>query len=279
MLHANAALAHRIERTLDASARDYISTNRRLAPEAGAAELLVAGGSAVYGGTRSPPRLSRAQAMGLDGPVTREEADAVRAFYEARRMDAHVSVCPHAHPSLLEQLVAAGFASGYFENVLCLDLRRPGAPERPAPGPVEVRRVLTDEDARRWSVAVRQGFGDALVDEEAAVASDAPVRASAHNSWFLAWSDGKVAGGAALDVRDGIALLFAASTLPSARRQGAHRALMEARLVAAREAGADLAVVITEPGSDSQRNVERAGFQVAYTSLVLHRPFGREPSP
>jgi GNAT superfamily N-acetyltransferase len=144
---------------------------------------------------------------------------------------------------------------------------------------VEVRRVRTEAEARQWSVAVRQGFGETNVDEEAAVATDAPVRASASNSWFLAWSDGKVAGGAALDVRDGVALLFAASTLPSARRQGAHRALMEARLAAAREAGADLAVVITEPGSDSQRNVERAGFQVAYTALVLHKPFVRQPSP
>jgi hypothetical protein len=38
---------------------------------------------------------------------------------------------------------------------------------------------------------------------------------------------------------------------------------------AARLAGCDLGMVITSPGSHSQRNVERLGFQVAYTKAVM----------
>ncbi len=273
MLHANATLAHRIERALDRSARGYIAAKQRLAPESGAAELLVAGGAAVSGGTRSPPRLSRAQALGLDVPVTREDVQAVRAFYEARHMAAIVSVCPFAHPSLVEQLWAAGFVPYEFDNMLALDLKRTGAPRRELRGTVEVRRVTSEAEARSWAVVVSQGFGDTNVDVEEAMAVNAPMRASASASMYLGLCDGEPAGGAALDVQDGLALLFAASTLPAARNRGVHSALMEARLTAAREAGADVAVVLTEPGSDSQRNLERVGFQVAYTSLVLRRPF------
>jgi hypothetical protein len=48
-------------------------------------------------------------------------------------------------------------------------------------------------------------------------------------------------------------------------------ALLQARLAAARRAGCDLAVVGTSPGSDSQRNIERAGFTLAYTKVIMVR--------
>ncbi|HUV89752.1 MAG TPA: hypothetical protein VMY80_08870 [Anaerolineae bacterium] len=44
---------------------------------------------------------------------------------------------------------------------------------------------------------------------------------------------------------------------------------------AAREQGCDLALVLTSPGSDSQRNVERAGFRLAYTKAVLSAAISR----
>jgi len=41
------------------------------------------------------------------------------------------------------------------------------------------------------------------------------------------------------------------------------------QLAAAREQGCDLALTITSPGSDSQRNMERMGFRLAYTKAIL----------
>jgi hypothetical protein len=49
-------------------------------------------------------------------------------------------------------------------------------------------------------------------------------------------------------------------------------ALLQARLAAARKAGCDLAVSMTGPGSDSQRNIERAGFRLAYTKASMVKP-------
>lgn len=69
----------------------------------------------------------------------------------------------------------------------------------------------------------------------------------------------------ALAIRDGVALFAGASTVPEFRRRGAQKALLESRFVYAAEQGCELAMIVTAPGSASQRNAERQGFRVAYT--------------
>ena len=51
--------------------------------------------------------------------------------------------------------------------------------------------------------------------------------------------------------------------------RGVQMALLQARLNTAREAGCDIAITLTTPGSASQRNVERAGFSLAYTRAIV----------
>ena len=48
-------------------------------------------------------------------------------------------------------------------------------------------------------------------------------------------------------------------------------ALINRRLWEAASAGCEFAVVSTMPGGGSQRNMERRGFQVAYTKIVMVR--------
>jgi predicted GNAT family acetyltransferase len=71
---------------------------------------------------------------------------------------------------------------------------------------------------------------------------------------------------------DGIAQLTGAATVPAQRRRGVQTALLTARLADAVAAGCDLAVVTTSPGSRSQHNVQRNGFDLLYTRAVLRRP-------
>jgi hypothetical protein len=53
-----------------------------------------------------------------------------------------------------------------------------------------------------------------------------------------------------------------AATLQVFRRRGIQTALLERRLIDARAAKCKLAVVTTQPGSKSQANSQRRGFQV-----------------
>jgi GNAT superfamily N-acetyltransferase len=72
---------------------------------------------------------------------------------------------------------------------------------------------------------------------------------------------------------EGVAQLCGAATLPAHRRHGVQAALLGTRLAAAARAGCDLAVVTTLPGSKSQHNVQRRGFELLYTRAVLvHQP-------
>jgi len=82
---------------------------------------------------------------------------------------------------------------------------------------------------------------------------------------FLAELNGQPIATGALTIAGDVALLAGASTVPSARRQGAQNALLEERLQYAAAHGCTVAMMVTLPGSGSQRNSERHGFRIAYT--------------
>ena len=97
---------------------------------------------------------------------------------------------------------------------------------------------------------------------------------------FLARIDGKVVGGCGgrIIAEARIAALFGTATLPEFRRRGVQSALIAQRLHEAALAGCEYAVVSTNPGSGSQRNMERRGFRLAYTKTVMMREWPDAPA-
>lgn len=72
-----------------------------------------------------------------------------------------------------------------------------------------------------------------------------------------------------LELRDDLALLRSQSTMPRFRGRGVQTEIVRQSLALAAAAGCRLAVVQTSPGTGSQRNMERAGFRIAYTKLTV----------
>src|SRR5689334_732215 len=70
---------------------------------------------------------------------------------------------------------------------------------------------------------------------------------------------------APLCIHQGVALFAGAATIPEMRRRGAQGALLRERMRYAFDRGCHLAMMVAAAGSDSQRNAERNGFQIAYT--------------
>jgi GNAT superfamily N-acetyltransferase len=143
---------------------------------------------------------------------------------------------------------------------------------------IDVRQAAHDE-IDTWVATVTAGFaspdesgagGDQPLppDGELAATLDDVFRAGGMTR-YLARVDGAVAGGAAMRIDESVALLAGAATLPEFRRRGVQRALLEARLADAARAGCELAVVVTQPGSTSQANVQRQGFHLLYARAVL----------
>jgi hypothetical protein len=87
--------------------------------------------------------------------------------------------------------------------------------------------------------------------------------------YLVSAEEAETAGGAAMTIHSGLAILFADSVVARYRRRGLHQELIVARLADARARGCDLATASTAPGSTSQRNFERMGFQVVYTKVML----------
>ncbi|MFN8493031.1 MAG: GNAT family N-acetyltransferase [Caldilineaceae bacterium] len=68
-----------------------------------------------------------------------------------------------------------------------------------------------------------------------------------------------------------IGYLAEAYTHPEHRRQGAHCALIRARLHAANEAGCTQVFAVTDSDTQSGRNLQRLGFRLAYNYLLFVR--------
>jgi len=68
-----------------------------------------------------------------------------------------------------------------------------------------------------------------------------------------------------------LAAFFSSSTRLPFRGRGIQNGLVATRLKAAASAGCTTASVLATPGSVSHRNLERAGFRVAYTRSTLQR--------
>ena len=85
---------------------------------------------------------------------------------------------------------------------------------------------------------------------------------------YAALHDGVMAGGASLHLAEGVAQLTGAATAPTHRPTGHpdRAALSPARRCGA---GCDIAAVTTQPGSKSQHNVQRQGFDLLYARAIL----------
>jgi hypothetical protein len=227
-----------------------------------AAVLEVAGGFAIFVGIGSP--LTHAVGLGMRGPVRANEVDRLEEFYRTRGASVTVDLCPLADVSLVEALSQRGYRLTEFNNVLVRPL--PGTEIGPSGAPV---RSANDGEEQLWAYTVGRGFleKDTLTPEEMDVG-----RAIWHmpgSLRYIALSGEQPAAAAAMAMHGGLAALFADSTVMGFRGAGLHAALIRERLRAAARAGCDLATAATLPGSVSQRNYERNGFQVAYTKAIL----------
>jgi len=263
-------LSKRIEHAEAQSAVDAAETFERLRPGSGAAAEKIAGGYAVFCGANSP--VTQAVGLGLDGTVSEQEFERLEEFYRSRKETVRVETSPLADMSLIELFGKRGYRVTEFTNVMARPVEgNEKWPEAP-PGVVVERAGPSQIDL--WTLTVSQGFAEHFPVTEELLEVMRMFGQGPSAECFLARVDGKVAGGATVAIRDGVAGLFGASTLPAFRNRGVQTALLHARLQRAAEAGCDLAVSLARPGSNSQRNIVRQGFVVLYTRVKFERAWG-----
>jgi GNAT superfamily N-acetyltransferase len=268
-LFCDTSLAERIERVeAQLIAKASEAARRRSAGTAGFS-IPIAGGVASFAEEGSP--FNKVAGIGFGGvPDPAALAEIERAF----------SVCGApvqmelADPMIGALLTERGYQLVSFENVLGLALS--GEPERDTPPGIEVRPSGKDEfaswlDVQIEGVAHPDTQGVPWHEEFPREVIERAERdfAAAGVMRYAALHDGVMAGGASFHLAEGVAQLTGAATAPAHRRRGIQTALLSARLADAAAAGCDIAVVTTQPGSKSQQNVQRQGFDLLYTRAIL----------
>ena len=269
----NLELARRIELAEARAAVDCAEALERLRPGSDGAVERVAGGFAVYCGANSP--ITQAVALGLDGAVSEEEFDRLEAFYRSRNEAVRVETCPLADASLIEHFGRRGYRVTEFSNVMALPMFG-SDPSNALPDPpvgVTIEKIAR-EQVDLWTLTVAQGFAENFPVTQEILDVMKMFAYGSNVECYLARVDGAVAGGATLAIREGVAGLFGASTLPAFRNRGVQTALLQTRLARAATVGCDLAVCLAQPGSASQRNVTRQHFSTLYTRVKFERAWG-----
>lgn len=272
LVQATPGLARRVDR----AEIEFCAMAARHGAHGASASLEAGGGLALYGAPGSP--LNKVLGLGLGCDVTDADLDAVEAFYEEREAAVQIELCPLAQASLPSRLCARGYSVLGFENELARTLEGPPRPAPDSPG-VRVERIGAGQDdlwvrvtARGFAVAetVDSTAEPAEIDGAALEAIMSMMRNFTHPALklYLAFVGDEPAGGGATWVCDGVLGICGTATDHRMRRRGVQRAINQRALVdAPREA--DLAIATVAPGSVSQRNFERLGFQVLYTRAMF----------
>jgi GNAT superfamily N-acetyltransferase len=254
------ALAQRLERAEAASNASFVAARARFDPGSGAEWREVAGTYAMFDGVGSP--ITQTFGLGMFAPLAEGDLDLLEDFFASRGAGTCHEICPMSDPAHLLLLPARGYRPIELSSVLCrgLDERTPGS----GGGEVTARPIRPGEETL-WAETSAAGWGSepAVADLVRGLA-EISVRGGA-TACFLAEHDGRPVATGGLFLHEGVLLLAGASTLPAWRGRGAQNALLAARLRYGAERGADLAMVVTLPGSTSQLNAERQGFRMAYT--------------
>jgi GNAT superfamily N-acetyltransferase len=270
MTFADLDLSRRLERAEGRSCLEFAEARGRLFPESGATWIECAGAYAVFDGVNSP--VTQSFGLGVFEPLSSAALDRIETFFLDRQAAVLHEVSPLAGVPALDLLCSRGYRPIELSSVLYRPVEPPAA--KTHSNGITVR-VAGADDAAIWVEMNARGWGEGHPELMDFLGDFGPVAfAREHTVNFLAEVDGQAGGAGALSLHDGVALFAGAATIPEMRRRGLQGALLEARMRYAYEHKCELAMMVTEAGSQSQRNAERKGFRIAYTRTKwqLNRP-------
>jgi GNAT superfamily N-acetyltransferase len=264
MLMINRKLAARLEKNDATHSASYAVKRQEVDPLIQTAVLDIGDGVAIYAGDLMS--INRVIGLGTSGPVSDDTLTVVGDFYAKFNTMPQIDLCPLADHSLLALLRSHDYKPSQLFTVLVQQL-----PANSRKSPESEAHVAPADDMRLWTQTVAQGFlgKDDIPEDDLnpLFAEIAFMRPEVY--CHIAYINGVPAGAGAMSIQDEVAVFFSVSTRTSFRRRGVQAMLMKTRLDLAAEKGCELAMGLAIPGSTSERNLQRGGFQVAYTKVVF----------
>jgi GNAT superfamily N-acetyltransferase len=225
--------------------------------------LDINGGAACFSGAHS--YLSQVVGWGVASQPNqfKAEIEGIEQFYQDQGHGyVDIELCPYVGNDLTLFLSKRGYHVTELNNVSALNLKT-YEPVDFYSESFEIKEVASSQ-LDEWAIRVALGFGYPAAREQFYQYVQAKgVRA------FAAYDQGQVIAGAVIAMYGDFCDLGVTSTLPIYRGKGIQKKLLHARLNLAKELGLSWAIVTTEPGSVSDANVQKTGFQCAYTRVKM----------
>lgn len=257
-------LARRLETSDIAGAADYAQRLNQLEKQPTAQVQSIASGLAVVMGSRFP--INRAGAMEF-GEIAHADLERLEALFAAQGLPAWLSFCPLADPQRLRWLGQQGYQAHGFVHLYLHDLDSLPGPDLPPELHLEAALLAPVwEEASLWAWNLPD-TGDNRLFSRLGLTPEAHC--------LVARWQGQVCAVGRVRITEGLAWLNGGATAPGFRGRGIQQALLQQRLAWAKAEGAEFAAVMAAPGSPSARNIERQGFRLAYSRLLLEKPLAR----
>jgi GNAT superfamily N-acetyltransferase len=221
------------------------------------------GGAWAFGCPRETSLYTnRVMGFGLDRPASLEDVEALKAFYSEHDVPCfRISLCPAAEPAGLEAVLTA---AGFGPTLQVVKWVRDGLPAKEPTTSLHIDRAEPG-DAEAMDQLILAAFGG----RPHSVQYVSALIGRPHWHHYVVRDSGALVACGSMYARDGFAWLGAAGTLAPYRGRGAQSALIARRIDDARALGCHTFTTETstdEPGkhNTSSRNMERAGFRIAY---------------
>lgn len=198
----------------------------------------------------------------VKGTINEHEVDAIISFYKERKRQFEFQFIPSkANPTVFKLLHERSFYQSGFHTSLYRELSEIILPENKH---IQIRELQEDE-FELYAKIHCLGTGLSL-DGQSAVASNNRVL-SGREGWryYIGFYNEEPAAVAVMHMKDQMASLTFAATLPQFRQLGLHTQLLLRRIHDAYKNGCKLIVGQCAYCSSSHRNMERVGLKIAYT--------------
>jgi GNAT superfamily N-acetyltransferase len=258
-MFANVELSRCLERQEALGGMRFVEARSRIETGSSACWAELAGATLLFDGPVSP--ITQTFGLGLFGEPTTDDLNRIEIFFRERGAPVLHEVSPLAGVPLADMLASRGYRPVEFTSVMYKTIE---AVAVAGESKITIRLVRPGEEDL-WSQVSARGWSENPEWTDFLLALGRVIASAEGGHAFFAELDGSPIATGVLRCDEGVAYFWGASTIPEARKQGAQRALLDARMRFASERGCELAMMCAHPGSASQRNAEREGFRIAYT--------------
>ena len=193
------------------------------------------------------------------------QIDRILEFYKQKKIPVQYELTlAYASSNLMRYLTEMGFGQSDFHTTLYRETSKMSGHLKSA---ISIGRLEKNEfDV--FANIYAEGFNMPSFLKDGIAQNNKVLYDNKHWVFYLASVEDQTVGIGVVFIKDKLANLAAATTLPAMRNHGVHQALINKRIKQAFLMDCDLIVGQAKFGSISQNNMERCGMRIAYTKAI-----------